>query len=87
MCSNCSSTRTPRELELELEELELEELEEEVKNMLIHANMWVGGHAGVGSKEGMALLKQRGLVGPKCGLTRLGVQEAKIAARKYFDGE
>lgn len=60
---------------------------EVIEGMLVHANAWVGGALGICYPQDTELafeyLEERGWVGPKGGLTREGVAQAKRAQREW----
>lgn len=59
--------------------------EEHADDMLINAEMRVGGNLGVGTKEGRDLLCERGFIGPQGCLTRAGLAEARKLYREYWE--
>lgn len=59
--------------------------EEYADDMLINAEMHVGGRIGVGPDEGQAVLRERGFIGPRGGLTRTGLAEARKLYREYWE--
>jgi hypothetical protein len=63
--------------------------EEVVEDMLVSADQFVGGRLGICALEdeerAYQYLREKGWIGPKNGLTRAGVVEAKRAYREYWN--
>ena len=61
--------------------------EQVITDMLVNANTWVGGALGICLPEdedrAYEYLTERGLTGPRGGLTRKGVTEARRAQREW----
>lgn len=70
----------------EPEDTDAVDLAEEVKDMLVNAEAWVGGRPGVCTDRATAYAKENGLIGARGGLTREGMARAQQEQRAYFYG-
>lgn len=58
---------------------------EEAEDMLLNAEIRVGGAVGIGSREAEAWLRGRLFIGPGGGLTNKGVKRARALYRNYWE--
>lgn len=59
-------------------------LSEEAQDMLVNAELRIGGAVGVGSEKAEQELRTAVLIGREGGLTRLGVRVARECQREWY---